>query len=314
MVSAGGVEASRVTPADFNYDSNLSFFLIFPFSHVLGSEMQEPYAIAVLLQNDLVLIDLLTPGFPCFESPYPMDIHESPVTCCTYLADCPSDLVPAFYMVGLNPNARKAGQSERQWPVSGGEWSPASCSYFEIIITGHQDGSIKFWDSSAGTLQVLYKLKTAKIFERPRARSLDGSDDDPLAVQIISLCAESRRLCIAGASGHVILFKFRKVESVSEYLVSVAVHPFTRLLTMTSSRNRSLQVLEIPIFYENFDEAEGSPECEFVPRSLAKQPESVDGDRKVSTRYACKLSTSQKNVPTLSSNENCCCHRVHQIS
>lgn len=64
--------------------------------------MQEPYAIAVLLQNDLVLIDLLTPGYPCFESPYPMDIHESPVTCCTYLADCPSDLVPAFYMVGLS--------------------------------------------------------------------------------------------------------------------------------------------------------------------------------------------------------------------
>lgn len=185
-----------------------------------GTEMQEPYAIAVLLQNDLVLIDLLTPGFPCFESPYPMDIHESPVTCCTYLADCPSDLVPAFYMVGLNPNNRKTGQSERPWPVSGGEWSPASCSYFEIIITGHQDGSIKFWDSSAGTLQILYKLKTAKIFERPRTRSMDGSDDDPLAVQMISLCAESRRLCVAGASGHVVLFKFRKAESVSEFLVS----------------------------------------------------------------------------------------------
>lgn len=61
--------------------------------------MQEPYAIAVLLQNDLVLIDLLTPGYPCFESPYPMDLHESPVTCCTYLSDCPSDLVPAFYSV-----------------------------------------------------------------------------------------------------------------------------------------------------------------------------------------------------------------------
>lgn len=187
--------------------------------------MQEPYAIAVLLQNDLVLIDLLTPGFPCFESPYPMDIHESPVTCCTYLADCPSDLVPAFYMVGLNPNNRKAGLSDRQWPISGGGWSPSSCSYFEIIITGHQDGSIKFWDSSAGTLQILYKLKTAKIFDRPRTRSMDGSDDDPLAIQMISLCAESRRLCVAGASGHVILFKFRKAESVSEYLVSVSINP-----------------------------------------------------------------------------------------
>lgn len=29
------------------------------------------------------------------------------------------------------------------------------------------------------------------------------------------------RLCVAGASGHVILFKFRKTESVSEYVVSI---------------------------------------------------------------------------------------------
>ncbi|XP_037918908.1 syntaxin-binding protein 5 isoform X6 [Hermetia illucens] len=212
------------------------------------SEMQEPYAIAVLLQSDLVLIDLLTPGFPCFESHYPMDLHESSVTCCTYFADCPSDLVPAFYSVGRNPSNRRTGFSDREWPISGGEWSPASCSYSEIVITGHQDGSIKFWDASAGTLQILYKLKTSKIFERPRTKSVDGSDEDPLAVQIIALCAESRRLCIAGASGHVIVFKFRKLESTSETVV-----------------------LEVPIAYENFDEGDCSPECEFVPRTLPKQ-------------------------------------------
>lgn len=26
--------------------------------------------------------------------------------------------------------------SDREWPCSGGEWAPASCSYSEIIITG----------------------------------------------------------------------------------------------------------------------------------------------------------------------------------
>lgn len=116
--------------------------------------MQEPYAIAVLLQNDLVVIDLLTTGYPPFESPYPMDLHESPVSCCTYMADCPSDLVPAFYAVGRVALARRSGYSDREWPVSGGEWEPASISYSEIIITGHQDGTVKFWDASAGTLQV----------------------------------------------------------------------------------------------------------------------------------------------------------------
>lgn len=98
-------------------------------------EPQEPYGIAVLLHNDLVVIDLNAQGFPCFENPYPMDLHESPVTCCTYLADCPSDLIPAFYSVGSRTHKR-TGFTEREWPINGGEWSPTSCSYNEIILTG----------------------------------------------------------------------------------------------------------------------------------------------------------------------------------
>nr|XP_033205308.1 syntaxin-binding protein 5 isoform X6 [Bombus vancouverensis nearcticus] len=178
------------------------------------SDYQDPYAVVVLLQNDLVVIDLLTPGFPCFENPYPMDIHESPVTCCAYFADCPSDLVPAFYSVG-SKSQKKTGFSDKDWPISGGEWSSSSSGYNEIILTGHADGSIKFWDASAGTLQVLYKLKTAKLFEKGRTRSID-SEEDPLAIQLIFLCPESRKLAIAGSGRHVVLFKFKKVESMSE--------------------------------------------------------------------------------------------------
>lgn len=99
------------------------------------TDYQDPYAVVVLLQNDLVVIDLLTPGFPCFENPYPMDIHESPVTCCAYFADCPSDLVPAFYSVG-SKSQKKTGFSEKDWPISGGEWSSSSSGYNEIILTG----------------------------------------------------------------------------------------------------------------------------------------------------------------------------------
>lgn len=96
--------------------------------------MQEPYAIAVLLQNDLVLIDLLSPGYPCFESPYPMDIHESPVTCCTYLADCPSDLVPAFYMVGLSEYLNLATIFKRTALLS---FFFVRCALSDIDFTGN---------------------------------------------------------------------------------------------------------------------------------------------------------------------------------
>ncbi|XP_050079519.1 syntaxin-binding protein 5 isoform X1 [Anopheles maculipalpis] len=223
-----------------------------------GSDLQEPYAVAVLLQNDLVLIDLLTPGYPTFESPYSMDLHESQITCCTYLADCPSDLVPAFYSVGRSAATnRRSGYSEREWPINGGEWQPTSCSYSEIILTGHQDGSIKFWDSSAGTLQVLYKLKTSKIFEKPRVRSLDSGEEDPLAISMLSLCAESRKLCVACNCGYVVLFKFRRAESTGDIVV-----------------------LDIPFTMETFTEFEGSPECEFIPKSLPKTVDSTESDKK----------------------------------
>ncbi|XP_055586546.1 syntaxin-binding protein 5 isoform X3 [Uranotaenia lowii] len=237
------------------------------------SDLQEPYAVAVLLQNDLVLIDLLTTGYPTFESPYSMDIHESQVTCCTYLADCPSDLVPAFYSVGRNTSNRRSGYSEREWPINGGEWQPTSCSYSEIVMTGHQDGSIKFWDSSAGTLQVLYKLKTSKIFEKSRVRSIDAGEDDPLSISAISLCAESRKLCIATNSGHVVLFKFRRAESTGDIIV-----------------------LEILISYENAVEQEASPECEFIPKSLPRQTDSLENEKKCNGPLKVK-SGPQKKPP-----------------
>lgn len=42
------------------------------------------------------------------------------------------------------------------------------------------------------------------------------------------------------------------------------------------------QALEIPIFYENFDDGEASPECEFIPRSLPKPTDLGDNEKKVS--------------------------------
>lgn len=103
-------------------------------------------------------------------------------------------------------------------------------------FTSHADGSVKFWDASSTSLQVLYKLKTSKPFERPKnRRSTESSacDDDPFAVQYLGLCPESRLLAVAGASCQVLVFKFRKQENVSE-----------------------TSVLEIPIIWEVEDVAD----------------------------------------------------------
>lgn len=88
-------------------------------------------------------------------------------------------------------------------------------------------------------LQVLYKLKTAKIFDKSKTKSGE-TEGDPFAIEIISLCPESRKLCVAGASSHVILFSYKKTES-----------------------NDEVTVLEIPIIYEVLEEGEVSPDGQF---------------------------------------------------
>ncbi|XP_050563516.1 syntaxin-binding protein 5 isoform X7 [Spodoptera frugiperda] len=231
------------------------------------ADYQEPYAIVVLLQNDLVVIDLQSPGYPCFENPYPMDIHESPVTCCSYFADCPSDLIPAFYSVGRQGNKKPTGFSEKLWPINGGEWEPASCSYNEIILTGHADGSVKFWDASAGTLQILYKLKCSKVFERRAGGAGGGAgagfeEDSPLAIQQIALCCESRRLAVALPHGHVVLFKFRKADTHAE-----------------------THVLEVPMISDVLEE-ECSPEPDAARSMSFSRGDGADGDSRRSGVWA----------------------------
>ncbi|XP_042629470.1 syntaxin-binding protein 5 isoform X3 [Cyprinus carpio] len=182
------------------------------------NDFQEPYAVVVLLEKDLVLIDLAQIGYPIFENPYPLSIHESPVTCCEYFADCPAEVIPALYSEGSRQ--KRQGFSKKEWPISGGNWGQGTLSFSEMIITGHADGSIKFWDASALMLQVLYKLKTAKVFEKPRSKEEKSSteivDEDPFAIQILSWCPESRVLCVAGVSAHVIVYRFSKQEVTTE--------------------------------------------------------------------------------------------------
>ncbi|XP_026195149.1 syntaxin-binding protein 5 isoform X2 [Anabas testudineus] len=182
------------------------------------NDYQEAYAVVVLLEKDLVVIDLGQIGYPIFENPYPLGIHESPVTCCEYFADCPAELIPALYSIGSRQ--KRQGYSKKEWPISGGNWGQGAQSYPEIIITGHADGSIKFWDASALMLQVLYKLKTAKVFERARGKdekpSTDIVEEDPFAIQTLSWCPESRMLCVAGVSAHVIVYRFSKQEITTE--------------------------------------------------------------------------------------------------
>ncbi|XP_054990159.1 syntaxin-binding protein 5 isoform X4 [Sorex araneus] len=217
------------------------------------NDFQEPYAVVVLLEKDLVLIDLAQNGYPIFENPYPLTIHESPVTCCEYFADCPVDLIPALYSVGARQ--KRQGYSKKEWPINGGNWGLGAQSYPEIIITGHADGSVKFWDASAITLQVLYKLKTSKVFEKSRNKddrpNTDIVDEDPYAIQIISWCPESRMLCIAGVSAHVIIYKFSKQEVITEVIPMLEVRLLYEINDVETPESEQAPPLPTPVSGSN---------------------------------------------------------------
>ncbi len=109
--------------------------------------------------------------------------------------------------------------SAGEWPVSGGvdSSSESACSYTELVITGHQDGSVRFWDASSTSMQSLHRIKTAKYFERAKGGEAgQEADEDPYAVKQLELCGESKDLAVAGAAGQVLLFRFRRKETATE--------------------------------------------------------------------------------------------------
>uniref|UniRef100_A0A8C7C4M4 Syntaxin binding protein 5L n=1 Tax=Oncorhynchus kisutch TaxID=8019 RepID=A0A8C7C4M4_ONCKI len=167
-----------------------------------SNKIQDPYAVVLLLEKDFIMVDLTQSNFPIFENPYSMDIHESPVTCTAYFAECPSDIIPVLYSVGAKQ--KKTGYSHKEWPVSGGTWT---------LVSGFL------------TLQMLYKLKTSKVFENPNAgegRAVEQVEEDPYAIQMVRWCPQSRLFCVVGISAHVILYRFSKHDANAE-IVSLEV-------------------------------------------------------------------------------------------
>ncbi|KAI3413421.1 hypothetical protein GPALN_010914 [Globodera pallida] len=198
-----------------------------------ASAALHPIAMAVLLRNDLLVVDMQGQGYPCFEVPHPMDLHESPIFCklkkmmrCAhrYFSDCPVELIAALTLVGRNQRRQGVRLSERPWPINGGIGRECATGQQEMLLTGHEDGSIKFWQASSEQLQVMYKLKTGRHFEKSIAPPVvaNSGEEKPTpphvshAVADLELCSDSRQLLVASRSGQVTLFRFAKTECCQE--------------------------------------------------------------------------------------------------
>ncbi|EFO24863.2 hypothetical protein LOAG_03620 [Loa loa] len=231
-----------------------------------SSVSQQPFGVVVLMKHDLRVIDLTIPGYPCHENVSPMDIHESRVRCICYFSNCPLDLLGALAIVGSKQ--RRQGFSDKPWPIAGGSGRDCAMGHQELLLTGHEDGSIKFWQASGEHLQILYKLKSGRHFERNEGLE---SHEPSHAVAMIELCLDSRLLLVAGESGQLTLFRFVKTENAHEITVINIPAAFSFLpgsveLTKTSpKRELKRQGTAISVESNSTDTSEGSTHDGYFP-------------------------------------------------
>ena len=103
-------------------------------------------------------------------------------------------------------------------------------------------------------MQSLYKIKTAKFFEKVKKADVN-LEEDPFSITNIVLCTESRILAVVGASSYVMMFKYQKKEKATEtkfmeipivYEVSNLSHGLEKKESSSSPSSGSKQHFEFP--------------------------------------------------------------------
>lgn len=197
-----------------------------------------PRALLVLVEEELVAVDLQTPGWPTITPPYLAPLHSSAITCSYHISNIPAKLWERIISAGKQQNPL---HSTVEWPINGGKNLAPEPVHKGLLLTGHEDGTVRFWDASGVSLKPLYKLATANIFqtdadhtenfpqcgeeEWPPFRKVgcfDPYSDDPrLGIQKISLCKYSSRLVVAGTAGQVIVMEFNDEKSERKMNLSI---------------------------------------------------------------------------------------------
>jgi len=210
---------------------------------IMNNDSGAPSALLILTEEELVAIDLTDDSWPVHKLPYLSPIHASAITCLTHVAQVDSQVYDQIQQAG--ETERKQNKlSEREWPVSGGEAQNSSeeseGGEKDVLITGHEDGSVKFWTCGGPALTCLVTVKTKPYFvgddldepcededmeeEWPPFRKIGSfdpyTDDYRLAIKKVAFCAKSGRLIVGGTAGQVVTFELNmegepKEESVS---------------------------------------------------------------------------------------------------
>uniref|UniRef100_A0A8C2N7W0 LLGL scribble cell polarity complex component 2 n=1 Tax=Cricetulus griseus TaxID=10029 RepID=A0A8C2N7W0_CRIGR len=202
-----------------------------------AAAFDDPYALVVLAEEELVVLDLQTAGWPPVQLPYLASLHCSAITCSHHVSNIPLKL---WERVIASGSRQTLLFSSMEWPIDGGTNLAPPPPQRDLLLTGHEDGTVRFWDASGVCLRLLYKLSTVRVFltdtdlnenlstqgedEWPPLRkvgSFDPYSDDPrLGIQKIFLCKYSGYLAVAGTAGQVLVLELNDeaAEHAVEYV------------------------------------------------------------------------------------------------
>ncbi|XP_048025973.1 LLGL scribble cell polarity complex component 2 isoform X1 [Megalobrama amblycephala] len=198
----------------------------------------EPSALVVLVEEELVVVDLQTEGWPVIQTPYLVPLHCSAITCSHHVSSIPLKLWERVQAAGAQQNTH---YSKKPWPINGGQNLAPDPPQRDLLLTGHEDGTVRFWDASGVCLYPMYKLSTSGVFhtdadpndnmnqgsegEWPPFRKVgcfDPYSDDPrLGIQKIHLCKYSGYLTVAGTAGQILVLELN--DEAAEQMVEATV-------------------------------------------------------------------------------------------
>lgn len=121
-------------------------------------------ALVVLAEEEIVVIDLLSEEWKMMALPYLVSLHASAVTCSQHVSGVPEDLWEQLKDAGKAQTSHL--YSNRTWPINGGKLlcGKSTGPRRELLLTGHEDGTVRFWDAGGTTLTPIYKFSTSHLF------------------------------------------------------------------------------------------------------------------------------------------------------
>eukprot|EP00123_Amoebidium_parasiticum_P017052 comp23689_c0_seq1/m.40668 comp23689_c0_seq1/g.40668 ORF comp23689_c0_seq1/g.40668 comp23689_c0_seq1/m.40668 type:complete len:1175 (-) comp23689_c0_seq1:573-4097(-) len=188
-----------------------------------------PGGLAVLLDHQLLVCDIMGPGMPYIKSPYASRFLRKNVTCMVHVCnDVTPGVVTALRWLGRK-KTHKDGTPAKVWPLTGGiPGGKSGLPSPELLILGYDDGTLAFLDVTNAALSPLCVLDIEEICE-----SAIVPVPPNCTIANISFCPVSRVLCVACASGEVLLFTF--ATTAKDVTVTTCTPSLQRLLPSTPS-------------------------------------------------------------------------------